>query len=313
MEKVFRAKSTLEQWRILQAVVDVGSYAKAAEKLNKSQSSLNHAVAKLQNQLGIDLLEVIGRRTYLTPAGEIMLRRSRQVLTDIEELEHLADTLNKGWEPEIKVAVEVLYPRTILFDILKNFLPQSRNSRLKISNEVISGSAEAIRNKSADIVITNIIPAGHIGNTLCHIELIPVCGVKHSLNTEQPINIEQLAEHLQLVISETGDSKNNTGWLKAEQRWTLDTFQDAVEVMKTGIGFCWLPQWLAEQAIKEKTLKRIKLNHYSSRSVAMQLVIPDRDNLGPGGKTLEQLFYQQHKIMVYETNPPFNLNNLSSV
>lgn len=65
-----RAKSTLEQWRILQAVVDFGGYAQAAEKLNKSQSSLNHAVAKLQHQLGIELLEVKGRKAYLTPQGK---------------------------------------------------------------------------------------------------------------------------------------------------------------------------------------------------------------------------------------------------
>ena len=75
-----RAKSTLEQWRILQAVVDHGGYAQAAEQLNKSQSSLNHAVAKLQHQLGIQLLEVKGRKAYLTEQGEVLLRRSRHRL-----------------------------------------------------------------------------------------------------------------------------------------------------------------------------------------------------------------------------------------
>jgi hypothetical protein len=37
----YRPKSTLEQWRILQAVVDAGGYSQAADLLNKSQSSLN--------------------------------------------------------------------------------------------------------------------------------------------------------------------------------------------------------------------------------------------------------------------------------
>lgn len=53
---MFRPKSTFEQWRIFQAVVDCGGYAQAAEALNKSQSSLNHAVAKLQQSLGVALL-----------------------------------------------------------------------------------------------------------------------------------------------------------------------------------------------------------------------------------------------------------------
>ena len=42
----YRPKTTLEQWRILQAVVDHDGYAKAAQALNKSQSSLNHAVSQ---------------------------------------------------------------------------------------------------------------------------------------------------------------------------------------------------------------------------------------------------------------------------
>ena len=68
---MFRPKSTLEQWRIFQAVVEQGGYAQAAEKLNKSQSSLNHAIAKLQQTLGVALLEVRGRKAYLTDAGDM--------------------------------------------------------------------------------------------------------------------------------------------------------------------------------------------------------------------------------------------------
>ncbi len=76
---MFRPKSTFEQWRIFQAVVDCGGYAQAAEALNKSQSSLNHAVAKLQQSLGVALLGVRGRKAVLTPAGEIFLKRARQL------------------------------------------------------------------------------------------------------------------------------------------------------------------------------------------------------------------------------------------
>ena len=73
---MYRPKTTLEQWRILQAVVDHGGYAKAADYLNKSQSSLNHAVTKLQNLLDVQLLEVKGRKAFLTPAGELCDGRS---------------------------------------------------------------------------------------------------------------------------------------------------------------------------------------------------------------------------------------------
>ena len=108
---MFRPKSTFEQWRIFQAVVDCGGYAQAADALNKSQSSLNHAVAKLQQSLGVPLLEVRGRKAVLTPAGEIFLKRARQLSQQVEELENLANNLERQWEPQINLYVSALQPR----------------------------------------------------------------------------------------------------------------------------------------------------------------------------------------------------------
>lgn len=295
MEKIFRAKSTLEQWRILQAVVDFGSYAKAAGQLNKSQSSLNHAVSKLQSQLGIQLLEVKGRKAELTRAGDTMLRRARQLINDVEALEALADTLNKGWESEIICSVEMIYPKAFLYQILKTFLPESRGSRIKIKDEVISGSEEAIQNKTSDIAITNIIPGGYLGNTLCTIKMIPVTGVTNSVFNERPIKQEALANTLQVVISDTGKGKSNQGWLKAEQRWTVSSFYEAIEVLKTGIGFCWVPEHVAEPLIDSSILKPIKIKDHTERLITLHLILPDRDNAGPATLMLEKLFYQFHQ------------------
>ncbi|WDE01941.1 LysR family transcriptional regulator [Thalassomonas actiniarum] len=293
---MFRAKSTLEQWRILQSVVDYGGYAKAAEKLNKSQSSLNHAVAKLQNQLGITLLEVKGRKAYLTSAGETMLRRSRQIMQDIEALESLAQTLDKGWEPEIILAVEILYPKNHLYQILNDFLPQSRGSRLKIREEVISGSVEAVKTKSADIVITNIVPQGYLPNTLCNVSMIAVCASDNLAIAQTPVKQEELASNLQIVISETGVTKNELGWLKAEQRWTVSNFHEAVAILKTGIGFCWLPTAMATPLLASGELRKITITDHHHREVPMHLVLPDRDSAGPGTLLLEQLFYRHHGL-----------------
>ena len=108
---MFRPKSTLEQWRIFQAVVEYGGYAQAAEKLNKSQSSLNHAIAKLQQTLGVALLEVRGRKAYLTDAGDMFLRRAKLLNQNMQELELLAHNIHQGWEAEIRLAVEIAHPR----------------------------------------------------------------------------------------------------------------------------------------------------------------------------------------------------------
>lgn len=81
---------TLDQWRTLQAVVDHGGFAQAAEALHRSQSSISYTVARMQEQLGVPLLRIDGRKAVLTEAGEVLLRRSRQLVKQAGQLEELA-------------------------------------------------------------------------------------------------------------------------------------------------------------------------------------------------------------------------------
>lgn len=291
-----RAKSTLEQWRIVQAVVDFGGYAQAAEKLSKSQSSLNHAVAKLQHQLGINLLEVKGRKAYLTEQGEVLLRRSRHLTQSVDELEQLASNLGQGWEPNLIIARELIYPMETLVQALKAFLPQSRGTRVTIIDSVITGTHELINNKQADIAICTTPPKGHIIEPLCEAKFELVCHPDHPLAQVGYIEDDkQLAQHLQIVIKDTAtNTANDIGWLKAEQRWTVSNFYEAKTILASNIGFCWIPNFVVQQELASKQLIRLRLRGSSQRKIIMNLLVPDRDNQGPACKLLESLILQQH-------------------
>lgn len=293
----YRPKSTLEQWRILQAVVDAGGYAQAAELLNKSQSSLNHAVAKLQSQLGVELLQVVGRKAYLTAAGEVMLRRSRVLTQQIEDLEVLAANIDMGWEPEIRLAVEIIYPREQLYQALSAFFPHSRGSRIQIIDTVITGSAEMIQDAKADLVIAAnaIIPKGYLGEPLTNTQMLLVCGHQHPLANISPLDADELSQHLQIVIRDTAQKPaENAGWLRAEQRWTVGNFYEALVILQQGLGFCWMPDFIAEPAIAAGSLLRLRLHQSSERQIPLSLVVPKEDKLGPGGRQLRQHILAVH-------------------
>ncbi len=292
----YRPKSTLEQWRILQAVVDAGGYAQAADLLNKSQSSLNHAVAKLQSQLGVELLEVVGRKAQLTDAGEVMLRRSRVLTQQIEDLELLADNIERGWEPEIRIAVELAYPKHYLYRALQAFYPQSRGSRVQIIDTVLTGTSEIIVQKKADLVIAGVVPKGYLGEPLYVTRFIPVVGVGHELATQPLLDQTQLSQYLQVVIRDTAQKPlENMGWLKAEQRWTVDNFNEAIEILQLGLGFCWLPDFAVAQALAQGELIQLQLNNSSERLVPMSILTPQEETLGPGSKQLRQLILAEHR------------------
>lgn len=294
----YRPKSTLEQWRILQAVVDAGGYSQAAELLNKSQSSLNHAVAKLQNQLGVELLQVIGRKAFLTEAGDVMLRRSRILTQQIEDLELLAASIDMGWEPEIRIAVELVYPKVFLYQALAQFHPLSRGSRIQIIDTVITGTTEIILEGKADLVIaaTGVIPRGYLGEPICVAHLIPVIGAMHPLAQHAHIDLDELSQHLQIVIRDTASKpmEGPGGWLKAEQRWTVSNFYEAIEILKSGIGFCWLPDHLVKDLIEQGLLHRLPLTQSSERLAPMSLLTPKEEKLGPGSRQLRQLILAIH-------------------
>lgn len=299
-----RAKSTLEQWRILQAVVDFGGYAQAAEKLSKSQSSLNHAVAKLQHQLGIELLEVKGRKAYLTQQGEVLLRRSRHVTQAVNELEQLASNLEQGWEPTLTIAREIIYPMESLVCALNAFLPHSRGTRIIMLDSVITGTQELIAQNKVDIAIcAGIAPKGYLAEPLCEEELYLVCHPTHPLADLGTIEDDKLlAQHLQLVIKDTGVQSNiDIGWLKAEQRWTVSNFHEAKVILNRGIGFCWIPSFLVLEELSSGKLVRLHLEGSQKRRIMLSLVIPNRDNQGPASKLLASLILQHHGIGVTNT------------
>lgn len=117
---------TLDQWRTLQAVVDHGGFAQAAEALHRSQSSISYTVARMQEQLGVPLLRIDGRKAVLTEAGEVLLRRSRQLVKQAGQLEELAHHTEQGWEPEVRLVVDAAYPTARIVRSLSAFMDPSR-------------------------------------------------------------------------------------------------------------------------------------------------------------------------------------------
>src|SRR5277367_1192736 len=112
------AKTSVEQWNVLATVVDTGGFAQAAQVLNRSQSAVSYAVARLQESLGLPLLVVEGRKSVLTAHGRTLLNRARLLLKELSTLEQLARSLKQGWEPELSLVVDAAFPRAPLLGII---------------------------------------------------------------------------------------------------------------------------------------------------------------------------------------------------
>lgn len=110
----------LKQRRMLHAVIDCGGFAEAAKFLHISQSTISYSITNMQEQLGTALLRTEGRKARLTEEGRALLNRSRELLRDAIELEDFAIRLGRGWNSEIRVAIDPVLPITLLLDALRN-------------------------------------------------------------------------------------------------------------------------------------------------------------------------------------------------
>src|SRR5262245_17576808 len=173
---------SLEQWRCLAAVVEAGGYAQAAEALHKSQSSVTYAVQKLESSLDVRAFEIQGRKAVLTPTGQMLYRRARTLIEDAGAIERAAKKASAGWEAEITLAVEVLFPTWLVLQCLGRFGLESPQTRIEWYETVVSGSTELISSGAADLALTPHVPPGYAAEPLSLIRFVPVAHPDHELH-----------------------------------------------------------------------------------------------------------------------------------
>lgn len=291
-------KTTLEQWRVLEAVIAYGSFAQAAEHLHRSQSAISYTVKKLQEQLNIELLEIEGRKAKLTPCGEALLRRAKEITQSFLSLEEMALRLHQtGWETEIKLAVDAAFPNHLLLKVLKEFLPEGRETRIQLRETVLSGGEEALLKQEVDLAITPIVPIGFLGEHLLEIDLIAVAHYQHPLHhLGRELTLDDLRNNLQIVTRDSGQLRpRDIGWLGSDQRWTVTSPEKALAILKEGLGFTWIPSSIAKELLQHGELKILPLADGKMRKFSLYLVTRQPELAGPATKYLAQLFKQSVK------------------
>lgn len=289
---------TLEQWRTLQAVVDHGGFAQAAEALHRSQSSISYTVARMQEQLGVPLLRIDGRKAVLTEAGALLLRRSRQLVKQASQLEELAHHMEQGWEAEVHLVLDAAYPTQQVVSALSAFMPQSRGCRVLLREEVLSGVEEALLEGKADLAISGLILPNQLGTDLANVAFIAVAHPDHPLHRlQRELSYQDLETQLQIVTRDSGRrQQRDVGWLGAEQRWTVGSLATAATFVSSGLGFAWLPQHMISRELSEGSLKPLPLGNGARREIRFFLY-PNKDRqMGPATRILSDLLlqYAQH-------------------
>ncbi len=286
---------TLEQWATLKAVVDEGSFARAAEVLNKSQSSVSYAISRLNEQLPTPALQIQGRRAVLTDSGEVLYRRAVHLLREAEETEETARLLSRGVEAEVTLAIDALLESSRLTPMLESFSREYPRTRVRILETSLSGTEEALLERQADIVVGSKVPVGFLGTPLQSVRMIPVARPDHPLFEDieaerQGINEWELRSWRQVVLRDTGQRREqDAGWLGSEQRWTVSHFSTAIGLLRSGLAFAFIPEGWIRRELEEGTLRELPLAMQASRLLPLYLMMASPEAAGPATHSLASL------------------------
>ncbi|MFT6093180.1 MAG: DNA-binding transcriptional LysR family regulator [Pseudohongiellaceae bacterium] len=294
--KAFRV--TLDQWLAFKTVVDQGSYSRAAEMLNKSQSTISYSIAKLNEQLPKPVLSLEGRKAVLTAEGKVLYRYAQQILNAASSAESVANSMAIGFESEVTIAVDVLQQVNALVDAFEVFSEKFPHTRIRVLETSLSGTTEALLEKRADLVIGGAIPTGFNGFPLTTISMLPVAAPSHPLVKKgENVSEIELKSHRQIVLRDTGIKREqDAGWLGAQQRWTVSHFSSSISLVKTGLAFAFVPDKWVKEELKSGSLHLIQLQEGFQRSVPLYLMFADKPNAGPATRALSELI--QTKIRV---------------
>src|ERR1700722_992746 len=288
---------SLEQWRALQAVVDAGGYAQAAARLHKSQSAITYAVQKIEAQLNVKLFQISGRRARLTGSGEVLYRRAKGLLEEAESLEGAGRHLAQGWESELRLAVEVIFPTWLLLRCFERFAEERPETRIELYETVLSGTDEALIERRVELAICSLIPAGFMGDALMSMRFIPAAHPDHPLHLlKRKLTPQDLRKYRQLVIRDSGSLRSrNAPWLGAGQRWTVSHKATQIRAAVMGLGFAWFAEDKIRTELTQGLLKPLPLREGAELYAELYLVFADRDYAGPGAQRLADIIRDQVK------------------
>lgn len=109
---------TLEALHILDAIDRRGSFAAAANELNRAPSSLSYQIQKLEQDLDIMIFDRSGHKANFTDAGNLILEQGRAILNATDKLVNDATILANGWELDITLAYDGIIPVESFFPLV---------------------------------------------------------------------------------------------------------------------------------------------------------------------------------------------------
>ncbi|EHR6924679.1 LysR family transcriptional regulator [Vibrio parahaemolyticus] len=254
---------TLEALHILDAIDRRGSFAAAANELDRAPSSLSYQIQKLEQDLDINIFDRSGHKALFTEAGKLILERGRAILQASEKLVNDATLLANGWELDITVAFDGIIPISNFFQMV-DALAEVSSTRIRLQEEILAGSWESLNAGRADLLVCpslDTLPQEVKAEKIGKMSMIWVAATEHYVHKRSGEFDDSAREKYRIIaIADTAREQPalSINIIQKQPRLTVTNFTAKVEALTAGLGIGTLPRQIALPLIEKGVLKQIE-------------------------------------------------------
>lgn len=282
---------SMDQLRTFIAAADEGSFSAAGRKLRRAQSVVSHTLANLELQVGFALFDRSSRYPRLTEAGRALLEDARHAAGSMDAFKARARMLAEGLEPELSVAVDVMYPIAHLTAAVQAFHCQFPATPLRLYVEALGAVVQPLLDGQCRIAVIGSlpeVPPGCVSEHLCGVPSVVVAAPEHPLaQIEGTVMRAQAAQHVQLVLSDRSvrTAGRNYGVLSPHV-WRLADLGAKHAFLRAGLGWGGMPLHMVEQDIASGALVRLELETHPllGTGFSMHAIFMKEQPPGPAGR-----------------------------
>jgi DNA-binding transcriptional LysR family regulator len=281
----------IEAFSLLATVVEEGSFARAAQRLHKTQSSISYQVKKLEEELGVTVFDRSEYRACLTPVGQAILLEGQRLLKMADHIQQLALRFQGGWEPKLEVVIDGALPVAPVMQALKIMADQSIPTRIQMKMEFLGGVQSRFESDRADMMIV----VDYKPSPLLKAQPLKVCTFvlvaarQHPLAEQQTLTHSQLLDHVELTIQDSSGETIDALQFGGDRVFYLSDFSCKKDALLMGLGFGWMPESMIAHELNSGELSELDYRGGTRHQFTPHLVYSLDAPLGKAGEMFRGL------------------------
>jgi DNA-binding transcriptional LysR family regulator len=231
------------------AVAEELHFGRAAARLHIAQPSLSHEIRRLEQQLGVTLLERTSRRVELTPAGQALLTGGRRLLA---QAQRVIQSTRAADVERLTIGFYGSAASTLLPDVLRAFADEHPSVDVAV-RELLLDDIDKVLNGQIDVAFTRLLP-GQPGSDV-EVEVLAqeprrvALPASHPLATRNALTFTELRGESFITNPLTDSPGPPARWLAEQQRHGLPgrvaaeaaSIQEILTLVATERGVCLVP------------------------------------------------------------------------